>query len=57
MFFKKIILKSYNYCFAKPLCDVFDNELNRIAQRVKTRAKAFKLVENNHQLVRFYRSH
>lgn len=33
---------------------MFDDELNRIALRFKTRAKAFKLVENDHQLVRFY---
>ena len=31
--------------FTKRLCDVFDDELNRIAQEVGSRAKAFKLVE------------
>jgi type I restriction enzyme M protein len=30
--------------FTKRLCDVFDDELNRIAQEVGSRAKAFKLV-------------
>jgi type I restriction enzyme M protein len=40
--------------FTKRLCDVFDDELNRIAQEVGTRAKAFKLVERDHKLVRFY---
>lgn len=40
--------------FVKRLCDVFDDELNRIAQRVKTREKAFRMVEADHELVRFY---
>src|SRR5438477_4849508 len=40
--------------FTKRLCDVFDDELNRIAKEVGTRAKAFKLVEKDHKLVRFY---
>src|SRR4051812_34318012 len=40
--------------FAKRLCDVFDDELNPIAQKVGSRAKAFKLVERDHKLVRFY---
>jgi type I restriction enzyme M protein len=31
--------------FAKRLCDVFDDELNRIAKEVGSRAKAFKLVK------------
>jgi type I restriction enzyme M protein len=30
--------------FAKRLCDVFDDEVNRIAKEVGSRAKAFKLV-------------
>lgn len=30
--------------FTKRLCDVFDDELNRIAKEVGSRAKAFKLV-------------
>ena len=29
--------------FTKRLCDVFDDELNRIAKEVGSRAKAFKL--------------
>ncbi len=40
--------------FTKRLCDVFDDELNRIAQQVGSRAKAFMLVEKDHKLVRFY---
>jgi type I restriction enzyme M protein len=40
--------------FAKRLCDVFDDELDRIVVEVGSRAKAFKLVENDHKLVRFY---
>jgi type I restriction enzyme M protein len=38
----------------KRLCDVFDDELNRIADEVGSRAKAFKLVEKDHKLVRFF---
>lgn len=40
--------------FAKRLCDVFDDELNRIAKEVSSRAKAFKLVKHDKKLVRFY---
>jgi type I restriction enzyme M protein len=40
--------------FTKRLCDVFDDELDRIAQEVGSRSKAFKLVEKDHKLVRFY---
>lgn len=40
--------------FAKRLCDVFDDELNRIAKEVGSRAKAFKLVKHDKRLVRFY---
>lgn len=40
--------------FTKRLCDVFDDELNRIAAEVGTRAKAFKLVRHDKQLVRFH---
>jgi type I restriction enzyme M protein len=40
--------------FAKRLCDVFDDEINRIAQEVGSRAKAFKLVARDNKLVRFY---
>ena len=40
--------------FTKRLCDVFDDELNRIAQQVGSRKRAFKLVGADHKLVRFY---
>jgi type I restriction enzyme M protein len=40
--------------FTKRLCDVFDDELNRIAKEVGSRAKAFKLVRRDKKLVRFY---
>src|ERR1035437_849579 len=40
--------------FAKRLCDVFDDELNRIADEVGSRPKAFKLVKHDKKLVRFY---
>jgi len=40
--------------FTKRLCDVFDDELNRIAEEVGGRAKAFQLVKNDKKLVRFY---
>jgi type I restriction enzyme M protein len=40
--------------FTKRLCDVFDDELNRIAAEVGSRDRAFKLVERDHKLVRFY---
>src|SRR3990172_8600165 len=40
--------------FTKRLCDVFDDEVNRIAKEVGSRAKAFKLVKKEKKLVRFY---
>jgi type I restriction enzyme M protein len=40
--------------FTKRLCDVFDDELNRIAEAVGGREKAFKLVGRDKKLVRFY---
>jgi HsdM N-terminal domain len=40
--------------FTKRLCDVFDDELNRIAAEIGSRAKAFKLVKQDKKLVRFY---
>ena len=40
--------------FAKRLCDVFDDELDRIAKDVGSRAKAFKLVKHDKKLVRFF---
>jgi len=38
----------------QPLCDVFDDELNRIATEVGSRGKAFKLVKHDKKLVRFF---
>src|SRR5487761_1571497 len=49
--FKEFILP---LIFAKRLCDVFDDELNRIAHEVGSREKAFKLVKHDKKLVRFY---
>ena len=40
--------------FAKRLCDVFDDELNRIAAEVGSRKKAFQLAKRDHKLVRFF---
>lgn len=40
--------------FTKRLCDVFDDELNRIAAEVGSRNKAFQLVAADPKLVRFY---
>jgi type I restriction enzyme M protein len=40
--------------FTKRLCDVFDDELDRIAREVGSREKAFKLVKHDKKLVRFY---
>ena len=40
--------------FTKRLCDVFDDELNRISMEVGSRKKAFQLVKADHKLVRFY---
>jgi type I restriction enzyme M protein len=40
--------------FVKRLCDVFDDELNRIANNVGSRKKAFELVRLDKSLVRFY---
>src|SRR3972149_644955 len=40
--------------FTKRLCDVFDDEVNRIAEEVGSRAKAFKLVKHDKKLIRFY---
>lgn len=42
--------------FTKRLCDVFDDELNRIAAEVGSRKKAFQLAKADHKLVRFYRT-
>ncbi|HDZ26064.1 hypothetical protein LCGC14_0841680 [marine sediment metagenome] len=40
--------------FTKRLCDVFEDEVDRIAEKVGSRAKAFKLVARDQKLVRFY---
>lgn len=40
--------------FLKRLCDVYDDEINRIAANVGSRTKAFALVEKDRKLVRFY---
>jgi type I restriction enzyme M protein len=48
--FKEFILP---LIFTKRLCDVYDDELNRIANEVGSRAKAFKLVKHDKKLVRF----
>lgn len=40
--------------FTKRLCDVFDDEIDRIGDKVGSRAKAFKLVTRDPNLVRFY---
>ena len=40
--------------FTKRLCDVFDDEVNRIAAEVGTRKRAFRLTRADHKLVRFY---
>ena len=40
--------------FAKRLCDVFDDEVNRIAAQVGSRKKAFHLTKADQKLVRFY---
>ena len=39
--------------FTKRLCDVFDDELDRIAKEVGSRKKAFALVKADPKLVRF----
>jgi type I restriction enzyme M protein len=40
--------------FVKRLCDVFDDEVNRIAKQVGSRTNALKLIDKDHKLVRFY---
>ncbi|MBN1337869.1 MAG: SAM-dependent DNA methyltransferase [Bacteroidales bacterium] len=40
--------------FVKRLCDVYDDETDRIAGKVGSRTKALQLVERDHKLVRFY---
>lgn len=40
--------------FVKRLCDVFDDEINKIAENTGSRTKALALIEKDHKLVRFY---
>ena len=40
--------------FVKRLCDVFDDEVNRIAKQTGSRTNALKLIDKDHKLVRFY---
>jgi type I restriction enzyme M protein len=40
--------------FTKRLCDVFDDEVDRIAEKVGSRGKSFNLVAMDEKLVRFY---
>jgi type I restriction enzyme M protein len=40
--------------FTKRLCDVFDDEVNRIAKEVGSRKRAFQLAKRDTKLVRFY---
>lgn len=40
--------------FVKRLCDVYDDEINRIAEEVGSRKKAFKWVKQDKKIVRFY---
>lgn len=40
--------------FTKRLCDVFDDEIDRIAGEAASRNKAFRLAKADHKLVRFY---
>lgn len=40
--------------FVKRLCDVYDDEIDRIAEKFNSRIKALQLVERDKSLVRFY---
>lgn len=40
--------------FVKRLCDVFDDEINKIAEKTGSREKALKLIYLDHKLVRFF---
>lgn len=42
--------------FVKRLCDVFDDEINKIAKNVGSRAEAIKRIDADHSRVRFYLS-
>lgn len=40
--------------FTKRLCDVFDDEVQRIADKIGSIEKAYKLIEKDRKLIRFY---
>jgi len=40
--------------FVKRLCDVFDDEISRITSKIGTKDKAYKLIERDRKLIRFY---
>jgi len=40
--------------FVKRLCDVFDDEVDRIGEKVGNRTKALRLIEKDKSLLRFY---
>ncbi|OGV45962.1 MAG: hypothetical protein A2X46_07240 [Lentisphaerae bacterium GWF2_57_35] len=40
--------------FTKRLCDVFDDEINRMAKEVGSRTKAVKLVRHDKKLIHFF---
>ncbi|GMU96944.1 N-6 DNA methylase [Ignavibacterium album] len=40
--------------FTKRLCDVFDDEVQRIADKIGSKEKAYKLIEKDRKLIRFY---
>ena len=40
--------------FVKRLCDVFDDEVQRITDKIGKKEKALKLIEKDRKLIRFY---
>ncbi|MGD0596790.1 MAG: N-6 DNA methylase [Sedimentisphaerales bacterium] len=40
--------------FVKRLCDVFDDEIDRLVKQFGGRTKALKVIDKDHKLVRFY---
>jgi type I restriction enzyme M protein len=40
--------------FTKRLCDVFDDEVNRFAEKLNSKEKAYKAIEKDRKLTRFY---
>ncbi|GAB4290938.1 MAG: class I SAM-dependent DNA methyltransferase [Ignavibacteriaceae bacterium] len=40
--------------FVKRLCDVFDDEVNRFAEKLNSKEKAYKAIEKDRKLTRFY---